>query len=44
VSAQACEEMAEAVVVLAEAEGFPAHGRSARVRVEAMARETGRVG
>ncbi len=44
VSAEACEEMAEAVVVLAEAEGFPAHGRSARVRVEAMARETGRVG
>jgi histidinol dehydrogenase len=44
VSAQACEELAEAVVVLAEAEGFPAHGRSARVRVEAMARETGRVG
>jgi histidinol dehydrogenase len=44
VSAQACEEMAAAVVVLAEAEGFPAHGRSARVRVEAMARETGRVG
>jgi histidinol dehydrogenase len=44
VSAEACERLADAVVVLADAEGFPAHGRSARVRAEALLRETGRVG
>jgi hypothetical protein len=30
--------------VLADAEGFPGHGRSARVRAEALARTPGRVG
>jgi histidinol dehydrogenase len=44
VSAEACERLADAVVVLADAEGFPAHGRSAQVRAEALLRETGRVG
>jgi histidinol dehydrogenase len=44
VSAEACERLADAVVVLADAEGFPAHGRSARVRADALLRDTGRVG
>jgi histidinol dehydrogenase len=43
VSAEACERLAPSVEVLAEAEGFPGHGRSAKVRAEALARETGRV-
>ena len=43
-SAEACERLADAVVVLADAEGFPGHGRSARVRAEALARTPGRVG
>jgi histidinol dehydrogenase len=42
--AAACERLAGAVVVLADAEGFPGHGRSARVRAEALARTPGRVG
>jgi histidinol dehydrogenase len=44
VSAEACERLAPSVEVLADAEGFPGHGRSAKVRVETLARETGRVG
>jgi histidinol dehydrogenase len=44
VNAEACERLADAVVVLADAEGFPGHGRSARVRAEALARTPGRVG
>jgi histidinol dehydrogenase len=44
VSAEACERLADSVAVLADAEGFPGHGRSAKVRAEALARETGRVG
>jgi histidinol dehydrogenase len=44
VSAAACERLADAVVVLADAEGFPAHGRSARVRAEALSHQMGRVG
>ena len=44
VSAEACERLAPSVEVLADAEGFPGHGRSAKVRAEALARDTGRVG
>ena len=44
VSAAACERLADAVVVLADAEGFPAHGRSAQVRAEALSHQMGRVG
>jgi histidinol dehydrogenase len=44
VSAEACERLAPSVEALAEAEGFPGHGRSAKVRAEALARETGGVG
>jgi histidinol dehydrogenase len=38
VSAEACERLSAAVVALAEAEGFPGHGRSALVRAERLAR------
>ena len=44
VSAEACERLAEAVVVLADAEGFPGHGRSAQVRADALARTSRTVG
>ncbi len=44
VSAEACERLAEAVVVLAGAEGFPGHGRSAQVRADALAQTTRKVG
>jgi histidinol dehydrogenase len=44
VSSEACERLADAVSVLADAEGFPAHGRSARVRADALSHEIGRVG
>jgi histidinol dehydrogenase len=44
VSATACERLAPSVEVLADAEGFPGHARSAKVRAEALARETRGVG
>ncbi len=44
ISAAACERLAPSVEVLAEAEGFPGHGRSAKVRADALARETRSVG
>jgi len=40
-TAEACERLAEAVVVLAEAEGLPGHGRSALIRSQALTRASG---
>jgi histidinol dehydrogenase len=44
VSAGACEQLSGAVEALAEAEGFPGHGRSARVRAERLARTPEKAG
>jgi histidinol dehydrogenase len=44
VSAEACERLAGPLATLADAEGFPGHGRSARVRAEHLARTSGKAG